>query len=344
MEFTEHDLSLLFGASREAVAVLRSGEAVYVNAACRQLLGLVPLSAVLAALDEVPSGDFALSCTVSGRSLHLAGQPMGQWVLLRLYPGESRPTVPPEVVAELRELLLSLQLTTSRLLDTLSDSDNDLYGTSVRRSSFALANFTERLGDLSQIAEGGIVIFPQLMDLSQLYGDLLYALQLVLPKKYALPTFISEGDCYVNADPRRIEELLLYLLANALCSTPADGSIRIRLRGERESIHILVEDTGCGMEPAVLSSLFDSGKDPWNTTGRLSLGLTLAAAIAAAHGGRLLAESRSGQGTRIAVSLPAVQDPELPVAECIPAEGMGILQRTLAELLDLNAYRDAFSS
>jgi len=320
---------------------LRGQEVVYQNAAVAALLSELPLSMVISALDESCQGDFALSINLFGHSLELIGQSLGELTLLRLHPAEDRALIYPALVAELRDLLSSQQFTTERLLGTLSEQDNDLYGSSIRRCNFALLNFTERLGDMSQLAQGSMVILPQLIDLSQLYRDLIYALSLVLPKKYPAPSLSAEEPCYVNADPKRMEELLLYLLNNALRHTDGGGSVRVRLRNERGSVQLRVEDSGSGMDSGTISALFDPTATPWQN-GHMSMGLSLAKGIAAAHGGSLLIRSRQGEGTGVLISLPAAENPTLPVGECLPPEGMRIIQRTMVDILGLDAYREIF--
>lgn len=341
MEITTQEFSLLYGGSREATVILRGGEPIYQNSAVQTLLGELPLSMVLSALPADIGESYVYSLELYGHALELVSQPFGKGQLLRLHAAETSALMHPALVTELRNLLFSQQLTLERLLGTLSEQDNDLYGSSARRSFFGLLNYTERIGDMSQLAAGGLVVFPQLISLTQLYRDTISALKLVLPKKYACPVLIAEEECIVNADPTRMEELLLILLCNALQHCPADGSIRVRLSTERERVLLSVEDSGSGMDSDTVSELFEPSVS-FLQRGRLSLGLSLARGIAQAHKGSLLLHSRSGAGTRVLVSLPAVKEPDLPVAECIPPEGMRTIQRVMVNILGLDAYREVF--
>ena len=340
MEKTNQDYSLFFGGSREATVVMCEGKVIYQNDAVAALLGELPLSMVLSALDK-GSEATTRSLNLYGHALVVAIQSEGELRILRIRPDEMPQLVHPVLVAELRNLLFSQQLTLRRLLDTLSEQDSDLYGSSVRRSYFGLLNYAERVGDMTQLASGGIVIFPQLMNLTQLYRDVVYALELVLPEKYPLPTLNADKPCYVNADPTRMEELLLYLLSNAIHHCSKENSIRIRLRNEKDTVRISVEDNGSGMDSDTVSRLFDPTDAP-HFSAHLPLGLSLAKGIVQAHGGNLLIQSRSEEGTHVVISLPAVKNPSLPVAECIPPEGIRIVQRVLADILDLGAYREVF--
>ena len=340
MENALQNLSLLFGSSREATVVLRGRDVLYENPAVKALLGELPLSMVLAAMDEAGEGS-AQTLNLYGHALNLHVQPLGELTLLLLHDAGNKDLIDPVLVSELRDLLFSQQLTTERLLESLSEKDSDLYGSAVRRSYYGLLNFTERLSDMNQLASGGLVLFPEVFDLVQLYGDVIAALKLMLPAKYPVPELIADAPCCVNADGKRMEELLLYLLANALQHCGRDDAVRVRLRNEHGSVLLSVEDSGSGMDAETLSTLFDPAAAPWDQ-GHLSLGLSLAGGIARAHGGSMLVRSRSGEGTRVLVSLSAVEEPEPPVSECIPADGLRIIRKVMVNILDLQAYREMF--
>ena len=334
------DLSLLFDGSREATVLLRGRELVYQNGAVASLLGELPLSMVLDALDA-NAASAVQTLELYGHSLELHAQPLGGLTLLRLYHAGERELISPILLAELRDLLFSQELTTRRLLDSLSEQDSDLYGSAVRRSYYGLLNYAERLGDMNQLASGGLVLFPQVFDLVQLFRDVIAALKLMLPSKYPTPVLLSDEPCYVNADGKRMEELLLYLLSNALQHSDKTDSICVRLRNEHGNVLCSVEDSGSGIDSDKFYALFDPAASLWQS-GHMSLGLSLAKGIARAHGGSLLIESHSGQGTKVLFSLPAVREPDLPVGECIPSDGIRIIRKTLVNILGLDAYREVF--
>jgi len=70
----------------------------------------------------------------------------------------------------------------------------------------------------------------------------------------------------------------------------------------REAVSIKVRDTGCGIAPAILHDIFN----PFFTTkdGGTGLGLPISHRIVTNHGGKLLVESRQGNGTEFRVILP----------------------------------------
>jgi heavy metal sensor kinase len=115
-----------------------------------------------------------------------------------------------------------------------------------------------------------------------------------------------EGE--VRADPELVRRLLDNLLDNALRHTPAGGTVRLSAARGGQGWAITVEDTGPGIPPELRPHLFErfARADParGRETGGAGLGLSLAAAIATAHGGRVTLEE-APLGARFVVLLPA---------------------------------------
>jgi two-component system sensor histidine kinase HydH len=111
----------------------------------------------------------------------------------------------------------------------------------------------------------------------------------------------------ITADPRRLKEALLNLLANAIEATPRGGTITARTRADGGGAVIEVSDTGRGIKPDELERLgtsFFTTRD-----GGTGLGVVLAASVVAQHGGCLRYASTPGRGTTVTVRLPAMPGP-----------------------------------
>lgn len=140
--------------------------------------------------------------------------------------------------------------------------------------------------------------------------------------------------CAVYRDS--IEQLLFQLLSNALKFTPSGGSVIVELKTVGERVLLVVSDTGCGIEPALLPTLFDRylHKDLMNPPPHgLGLGLPLCRRIAEGHGGSIFAESKPGLGTRVTLSLPLRQT-GVPAVEDVRFDYAGGFNRTLLALSD----------
>lgn len=122
------------------------------------------------------------------------------------------------------------------------------------------------------------------------------------------PTF-AEGLPPVTADPTQMQELFLNLIANALDSMGAGGSLRLVVEpapGHNgvPGVRVTVEDTGPGMEAEVLARAFEPFFSTRGSQGGTGLGLAICRRIATEHGGTVRLESEPGHGTQAVVELP----------------------------------------
>ena len=112
----------------------------------------------------------------------------------------------------------------------------------------------------------------------------------------------------VSADPERLRQILLNLLANAAKFTAAGGHITVGAVRERDCIHMWVRDTGIGIPSDQLDRVFEPFFQVHRGTTRtypgIGLGLAIARDFAGAMGGELRLESELGKGTTATLELP----------------------------------------
>jgi signal transduction histidine kinase len=110
----------------------------------------------------------------------------------------------------------------------------------------------------------------------------------------------------ITADKRRVRQIVFNLLSNAVKFTPAGGRVEISARAENGQVEIAIIDTGPGIAPEELETIFEEfeqtaeGKQAEGT----GLGLPLSRKLAELHGGHLRAESTPGQGSTFRLALP----------------------------------------
>jgi signal transduction histidine kinase len=112
----------------------------------------------------------------------------------------------------------------------------------------------------------------------------------------------------VDADPRRIEQVLRNLLDNAIKYSPQGGLIVVQGEASGSHVTVSVADQGVGIAPEDLNRLFEKFFRARSGLARhvvgSGLGLPIARTIVESHGGQIWAESRVGQGSTFYFTLP----------------------------------------
>ncbi len=115
-------------------------------------------------------------------------------------------------------------------------------------------------------------------------------------------------ETYVDGDESALEQVFLNLLSNAVRHTVATDSITVSAVADDDRVRIYVADTGEGIAPDALPSLFDrftrADTARSRDTGGAGLGLAICRAIVEAHGGTIAATNPPGGGAHFVVELP----------------------------------------
>ena len=115
----------------------------------------------------------------------------------------------------------------------------------------------------------------------------------------------------VNIDSRRISQVLLNLIDNAITHTPQGGIITITARKLDDWVEIGIEDTGEGIPAEHLPNVFERfyrvDKSRARATGGTGLGLAIARSLVEAHGGKIEVKSEEGKGSHFAFTIPMPQ-------------------------------------
>jgi CheY-like chemotaxis protein len=113
----------------------------------------------------------------------------------------------------------------------------------------------------------------------------------------------------ILGDSGRLQQVFGNLLSNAVKFTPAGGKVSVRVSGGEEFVEVSVEDTGAGIEPAMLPDIFkqfaQGRPEHERRSGGLGLGLSIVNILVGKHGGTVTAASEGpGRGSRFTVRLP----------------------------------------
>ena len=180
-----------------------------------------------------------------------------------------------------------------------------------RRQASHLSHLVDDLLDVARVTQGKIELRPELIRADQLVELAAASVRNVFQARdHSLSIAIPPVPITVEADPMRMEQVLVNLLNNAARYTEPGGRVSISVRREQGEAVLLVEDNGIGMSAEVRSRVFELFAQGDRSLGRaeggLGIGLTLVRSLVELHGGRVEAFSEGpGLGSRFVVHLPA---------------------------------------
>lgn len=161
--------------------------------------------------------------------------------------------------------------------------------------------------DISKIEAGLMNLFIEDVDMNaSLNTTVSMAKGLLKNKPLELITDIENDLPHINGDRRRIRQIFLNLVSNAVKFTP-EGSITISAHHAEDKILVSVKDTGIGIAPEDMASVFEPFKQAKHELRNVigtGLGLPISKHFVEAHGGRIWVESQKGSGATFFVSLP----------------------------------------
>jgi PAS domain S-box-containing protein len=176
-----------------------------------------------------------------------------------------------------------------------------------------LTRLIDDLLDVSRITRGKIQLRKTRIDACPVLNSAIESVRSLLEKRQHRLTTIYGTDLMLDADATRLEQIAVNLLSNAAKYTESHGQIGFSARRERNQIVIRVRDTGVGMTPEQISSVFDpfvqGDHSLARTAGGLGIGLTLVRKLTELHGGTVMARSEGpGKGSEFTVRLPAASE------------------------------------
>ena len=212
----------------------------------------------------------------------------------------------------------------------------------VRRNVELEARLVDDLLDVSRIASGKFRIEPTAVDVHRVVRQALeVCADKVARSGLDVRLELDAADPTVEADPARLLQVAWNLVANAAKFAPG-GVLTVRSSNRQSGAggRLVVDfrDDGAGIDPDARSRIFEpfeQGAGSGPAAGGLGLGLTIARAIARAHGGDLrVASPRGGRGSVFRLTLPSPRRPAGAVggpAASKPCHGPGRLRLLVVE-------------
>jgi signal transduction histidine kinase len=190
----------------------------------------------------------------------------------------------------------------------------------IRRNAEAQSRVVADLVDVSSIAAGKMRLDPQTTDLSTVVTNTVDVARPAAEAKRLTVNVTVVPSIVVWADPARLQQIIWNLLSNAVKFTPEGGSIRVAAITSDGNARIEVSDTGVGIDPRFIPSMFQRFSQADSSTTRgyhgLGLGLAIVRHLVELHGGSVRAESAGpGRGATFVVDIPLQLYGQLPLQE-----------------------------
>ena len=185
----------------------------------------------------------------------------------------------------------------------------------INRQIKHLSRLIDDLLDVSRISRGKIALRCAVLDVTPILDCALETLRpLIDERKHELTTSIDRGNLWVNADPTRVEQIVVNLLTNAAKYTENRGHIWITARNDRGEVVITVKDTGVGIPQERMPEMFElfaqGDRTLARSEGGLGIGLTVVKKLVELHNGSITARSEGvNKGSEFSVRLPAAKRP-----------------------------------
>jgi len=180
--------------------------------------------------------------------------------------------------------------------------------------------------DLSKIEAGKFDYYPQPISVDEICRSSLSFIRAQAAKKSIAVTYNNEDTLSkIFADPRRLKQILVNLLTNAVKFTPENGQVILQVNSdlEQDLIQFSVIDNGIGIAPEDLERLFQPFVQVDSSLNRqyegTGLGLALAQKLTDLHGGSIQVESEVGKGSRFTINLAGKQG-EIARLEALEAQ------------------------
>ncbi len=162
--------------------------------------------------------------------------------------------------------------------------------------------------DISRIEAGRIEPHPELFELRQQIDETIAAIKPMADEKnLTLVAEVAPEVGHINSDPRRVSQILLNLVGNAIKFTDR-GGVRVECRHSGGRVEIRIADTGIGIKPEDMKYIFQTFRQIDNGLTRLregsGLGLAICKGLAELLGGEIRVESEFGVGSTFTLILP----------------------------------------
>ncbi len=213
---------------------------------------------------------------------------------------------------ELRTPLAAITAYTETLIDGgLDDADNSLrFLNTIHRNAERMRALVNDVSELSAIESGTVALSLERLALRQFVNDVFTGLAPRASQHGVRLDNKVADDFYVTADRRRLEQIIINLVDNAIKFNYPGGNVAVAAHTDEAGQNqiIRVSDTGAGIPadhlPRVFERFYRVDQARSREAGGTGLGLAIVKHLARAHGGEAYVTSETGVGSEFSVKLP----------------------------------------
>lgn len=182
------------------------------------------------------------------------------------------------------------------------------YASLINKSAANTINLLENLLDWASIQDGRISFKPRLMNLNELLSEMVSMMGESAAEKKIEISLAESGEIRVKVDENMIKTVVRNLLSNAVKFTKPGGNIMVSAIMTDNGVVVKVTDSGVGISAENINKLFDIGSG-YFTRGTKNekgtgIGLLLCHEFIEKHSGKMIVESREGEGSTFGFSIP----------------------------------------
>jgi signal transduction histidine kinase len=199
------------------------------------------------------------------------------------------------------------EVLSQRMFGEINDKQAEYLADILESGQHLLALINDIL-DLSKIEAGRMELEPTEFDLpTAIENTLILVRERAQRHGITLGRTVDERLGTIRGDERKVKQVLLNLLSNALKFTPEGGQIDVRAEAQDEAAEISVRDTGVGIAPEDQEAVFEEFRQVGTASKKVEgtgLGLAISRRLIELHGGRIWVNSQIGAGSTFSFTLP----------------------------------------
>jgi two-component system, OmpR family, sensor histidine kinase BaeS len=267
-----------------------------------------PLGLIAKAAKRMEGGDLSQRVELNTKDeIGQLGEAFNHLAMALQRQGELRKNLTADVAHELRTPLAVIRSHIEAFMDGVMVPDAQQLE-SIHQEIMRLGRLIDDLGELARAEGGKLRLDKKPIDVSELAGCAAAALApLFEERQVTLRTKTSEPVVGVY-DEDKLKQVIVNLLSNAAKFTPPGGRVGLKVDGGSDEALITIIDTGVGIDEESLPFIFERfyrvDKSRNRSTGGSGIGLTIAAELVKAHGGKIEVGSKPGAGSIFTVKLP----------------------------------------